>query len=306
MTFDKWELKDFLTINQAVDYLSEKGGQSQDLMNRNRVRGADVLRLALDGRLPLVVDVPTGTEDSEGRSIEAGLWDLPIDQAAKQQIEYEWRLREGSDFSNTDGIEGAWVERGKDRRQLVPESCPGASSAFGRGCILGVRKAALDALLGKEKASNIVTEAKWQEVTITFLSERMMQMKVGKAMLPPKSYEELGFEDRKRNRPIKAWETFQQLAEAEPTRLELPSRKQKTRRMKGGTIREAWKDETGDTDRVAIENRIKEINQKLREVLDRLGYMIPNQPPPIVFNKEHECYEPTPGFRIMVSSVYRE
>ena len=79
MTFDKWELKDFLTINQAVDYLSEKGGQSQDLMNPNRVRVADVLRLALDGRLSVVVDVPTDIEDSEGRSIEAGLWDLPIE-----------------------------------------------------------------------------------------------------------------------------------------------------------------------------------------------------------------------------------
>ena len=79
MTFDKWELKDFLIINQAVDYLSVKGGQSQDLMNPNRVRVADVLRLALDGRLSVVVDVPTDIEDSEGRSIEAGLWDLPIE-----------------------------------------------------------------------------------------------------------------------------------------------------------------------------------------------------------------------------------
>jgi hypothetical protein len=76
--------------------------------------------------------------------------------------------------------------------------------------------------------------------------------------------------------------------------------------MQDGTIREAWKDETGDTERVAIENRIKEINQKLREALDCRGYMIPNKPPPIVLNKEHECYEPTPGFRMMVSSIYRK
>jgi hypothetical protein len=306
MTFDKWELKDFLTIDQAVDYLSVKGGQSQDLINPNRVRGVDVLRLALDGRLPLVVDVPTGTEDSEGRSIEAGLWDLPIEQAAKQQIEYDWRLRDGSDSRNTDGIEGAWVERGKDRRQLEPVRDFGSSSAFGLGCILGVRKEALDALLSQETASNTVIEAEWRDVTITFLSEHNMQMKVGETMLMTTSYEELGFEDRKRDRPIKAWETFRQLAEAEPTRLELPSRKQKTRLMKDGTTREAWKDETGDTERVAIENRIKEINQKLREALDRRGYMIPNKPPPIVLNKEHGCYEPTPGFRMMVSSGYRE
>lgn len=61
MTFDRWAITDFLTIDQAVDYLSEKGGQSQDLMNPNRIRGANVLRAALNGALPLVVDVPTGT-----------------------------------------------------------------------------------------------------------------------------------------------------------------------------------------------------------------------------------------------------
>ena len=142
-------------------------------------------------------------------------------------------------------------------------------------------------------------------MTFRFLSEHTVQIKVHNKELPPTSYVKLGFEDKKRNRPIKAWETFQRLAEAEPTRLELPSRKQKTR-IKKGALEQAWKDETGDTDRVAIENRIKEINQKIREVLDRLGYMIPSRPPPIVLDKNHGCYEPTPGFRMMVSSVYRE
>ena len=61
MTFDKWASKTFLTIREAVDYLSVKSGESQDGLNPNRVRAADVLRSALDGSLPLAVDVPTLT-----------------------------------------------------------------------------------------------------------------------------------------------------------------------------------------------------------------------------------------------------
>ena len=78
MTFDKWASQTFLTIREAVDYLSVKSGESQDGLNPNRILGADVLRSALDGNLRLVVDVQTGTEDGEGRPIEAGLWDLPL------------------------------------------------------------------------------------------------------------------------------------------------------------------------------------------------------------------------------------
>ena len=281
MTFDKWELKDFLTINHAVDYLSEKGGQSQDLMNRNRVRGADVLRLALDGRLPLVVDVPTGTEDSEGRSIEAGLWDLPIDQAAKQQIEYEWRLCDGSDSSNTDGIEGAWVERGKDRRQLEPVRVFGSSSAFGRGCILGVRKEALDALLSQETASNTVIEAEWRDVTITFLSEHKMQMKVGEATLPPQVCEELqnGFWNKHAKKEAKSWETLRSLAE------------------QGGTI------PTEFTERKIIETRMAEIRRNLRAYLADQGIKI-SDANPLPYNKHTRAYTAT--FSIEVGATYCE
>ena len=69
-------------------------------------------------------------------------------------------------------------------------------------------------------------------------------------------------------------------------------------------MEQAWIDETGDTDRVAIQNRIQEINRKLREALDRLGYVIPDKPSPLVFDNENQCYEPTPGFRITVSGRY--
>ena len=55
---------------------------------------------------------------------------------------------------------------------------------------------------------------------------------------------------------------------------------------------------------MAIQNRIKEINRKLRAALDRLGYVIPDKPAPLVFDDENQCYEPTPGFRITVSGRY--
>ena len=37
---------------------------------------ADLLRIALDRGVQFVVDVPTGTQDSQGRPMESGLWDL--------------------------------------------------------------------------------------------------------------------------------------------------------------------------------------------------------------------------------------
>ena len=126
---------EWLTIDQAVNYLSAKSRESQDLMNPNRIRGVDVLRSALDGNLRLVVDVPTGTEDGEGRPIEAGLWDLPLEGAGRQQVEYDWRVRAGLAPSNIDGITGAWLERDGVRRQLVPLSY--SPSALCVGCVWG-------------------------------------------------------------------------------------------------------------------------------------------------------------------------
>jgi len=147
MTFDKWASKTFLTIHEAADYLSVKSGESQDGLNPNRILGADVLRSALDGNLRLVVDVQTGTEDGEGRPIEAGLWDLPLEGAGRQQVEYDWRLYASLSRINMDGIAGAVVERDGVQRQLDPIA--NLPSAIGAGCVLGVRREALDTLLKK-------------------------------------------------------------------------------------------------------------------------------------------------------------
>ena len=149
MNFDKWASKTFLTIDEAVDYLSAKSRESQDLMNPNRIRWADVLRFALDGDLPLVVDVPTGTEDGEGRAIEAGIWDLPLEGAGRQQIEYNWRVRAGLAPSGIVGITGAWLERDGVQRQLEPIVNRDPRRSV-RGACWGVRREALDALLAEK------------------------------------------------------------------------------------------------------------------------------------------------------------
>ena len=147
MRFNKWASQTFLTIREAVDYLSVKSGESQDLLNPNRVGAAHVLRSALDGSLPLVVDVATGTEDGEGRPIAAGLWDLPLEGAGRQQVEYDWRLSASLSQIDMDGIAGAVVEQDGVQHQLDP--MVNLPSAFGAGCVLGVRREALDTLLEK-------------------------------------------------------------------------------------------------------------------------------------------------------------
>ena len=154
MNFDKWAYKTFLTLGEAVDYLSAKSRESQDLMNPNRVRGADVLRFALDGDLPLVVDVPTGTEDGESRPIEAGLWILVMEgergTPARRQIEHDYHVAAHLPEIKLDGVEGVWIARDGDQRQLEPIA--NGPSAIGAGCVLGVRREALDALLEKMPA----------------------------------------------------------------------------------------------------------------------------------------------------------
>ena len=149
MTFDKWAGLEWLpfgdTIGKAVDYLSDKSGESQDGLNPNRIRMADLYLFARQKQLPLVVKVPPGTKDGEGRPIEEGLWDLPMEGAAKQQVEYDYHVRANLPSINMDGITGAWVERKGDRRQLAPKRR--TRSAFSEGCVLAVRREALDALL---------------------------------------------------------------------------------------------------------------------------------------------------------------
>ena len=99
-----------------------------------------------------------------------------------------------------------------------------------------MRKEALDALLSKETASNTVTEAEWRDVTITFLSEHKMQMKVGKAMLAPQTCEELQnvrFWNKRAKKEAKSWEALRSLAEGGRDDSYRVQRAQEYRKMNG-------------------------------------------------------------------------
>ena len=74
MTFDK---TGYLRMDEAARYLSEKRGE--------QVRWTHVLRLALDGKLPLAVEVPVDTQvwgpsNKDGiRPTIEGFWDLILE-----------------------------------------------------------------------------------------------------------------------------------------------------------------------------------------------------------------------------------
>ena len=179
MTFDKWALKPLLRIDEVAQRLSEKAGE--------KVEKADVLSYALHGYLPLALDIATNTKDVEGRPLERGVWDLVMEgeqgNNSKRQVEHDHRLLVNrANKMDLKSLQGAWVSRGDDRRQLDSrwgdwwESPEAPGIAYPRGTMLGVRREALDALaekllnlpsLGDRSKSELVS-ARWEDVTITF------------------------------------------------------------------------------------------------------------------------------------------
>lgn len=312
MTFDK---SGCLTIDEAARYLKDKRGED--------VRWTHVFRLALDGHLPLVVSIPVSTpvvgphtKDGIRPTIE-GFWNLVLEgeqgKHARQWIERLYRgladlppvPRPPSDST------GAWVERDGDRHQLdpycyLPEALAGnvvarrqyqkTNPALPHGCILGARAEAVEALLAKDWASSGSSgpgpiKTKWQHVTATFTSEFDVQLEVGDQSHIV-TYAELGFRNERQDKPNLAWEKFRELAEASPHRIDLPPRKN----------RKDWERETGDKDRVTVQQRVKEIRAALRNALERLGHTIPAETDPLPFDKKHECY--TPAFSIKLTHSY--
>ena len=156
-----WKLREWLTIDEAAQYLSSAIDQ--------RVGRADVLRLALDGKLTLVVHLPPGAVGGvhpDGTDVTArprertgndGLWDLSMDGPGRVQVEHEYHWQANLPYRSVEGIPGAWVERGAVRRQLTPVighsgMWPKASSALCEGAVLGVRTAVLDAFAAQVPA----------------------------------------------------------------------------------------------------------------------------------------------------------
>ena len=127
MTFDKTGLKEYLTIDEAARYLTDKRGED--------VRWTHVFRLALDEHLPLVVEVPVGTKvcgppNKDGICLDIeGVWSLLMEgEQGKYARRWVERLYRGladlppvpRQSHHPDFPEGAWVARDGDRHQLDP------------------------------------------------------------------------------------------------------------------------------------------------------------------------------------------
>ena len=65
MNIDKLALQGWLNMYEAAQYLSQK-------IPKLRTEEHDVLRYALDGHLPLVLNLPTGTNDRQDLELEGG------------------------------------------------------------------------------------------------------------------------------------------------------------------------------------------------------------------------------------------
>jgi hypothetical protein len=307
MTFDKTE---YLTIDEAARYLKEKRGED--------VRWTHVFRLALDGHLPLVVRIPVSTpvwgpsnKDGIKPTIE-GVWGLVMEgdqgKHARRWIE---RLYRGlADLPPVPRLpsesDGAWVERDGDRHKLDPycylpqaladnvvalDQYQKTNPALPHGCILGARAEAVEALLAKDWASSEPIKTEWKDVTITFTSEFQVQLLVGDQSHVV-TYADLGFRNERHDKPNLAWEKFRALAEANPHRLDLAPKKDQ----------KSWERETGDKERVTIQQRVKEIRANLQNALKRMGYTIPAKTDPLPYDKEHDCYTPT--FSIKLTHSY--
>ena len=102
-------------LEEAAVCLSDRAGV--------KIHRHDLLGAAFTTRLPLVVCVPSGTKDSEGRPIDEGLWDLLLEgswgQQARQQFAHE--------ISSVDSIAKRRWHVGRERRKTSPTATSGLS-----------------------------------------------------------------------------------------------------------------------------------------------------------------------------------
>ena len=92
MTSDLWELRAWLTLKEAAEYLSSKTGLDVDESN--------ILRLALDGKLQLslnflkpieAIQYREGAELEEHRTQIEGIWDLLVQGPVRLELENRYR-----------------------------------------------------------------------------------------------------------------------------------------------------------------------------------------------------------------------
>ncbi len=286
-------------LEEAAVCLSDRAGV--------KIHRHDLLGAAFTTRLPLVVCVPSGTKDSEGRPIDEGLWDLLLEGSWGQQARQQF-AHEISSVDSIANVDGMWVEKGGKRRQLRPAGYPDTRhGVIPDECVLGVLETVLDDFSEKLKhklpprlfkesptppaPKSELVSARWEDVTITFTSEFQVQILVGDKSHVV-TYADLGFRDERQDKPTLAWEKFRELAEAKSQRIDLPQKKD----------RKSWERETGDKERVTIQQRVKEIRTTLQAYFKREGYEIPSKTDPLPHDKKHNCYTPT--FSIKLTHSY--
>jgi hypothetical protein len=159
---DLWKLREWLEVGDAAEYLTVELGSP--------VSVADVLRMGLEGRLELSVDLPAGADakcwdgvpppaEPRRRRID-GLWTLSMIGAGRLQVEHDYRYLRGLPFIEMDGKTGAFVERTGLRCQLpAAQGYTGltvrTNSAIPHDSMIVVTRAALDAFVASRAADRL-------------------------------------------------------------------------------------------------------------------------------------------------------
>ena len=158
---DFLKLRSWLALREAAGYIAE--GLASELS------GVTVLRLCLDGYLPLSLYLPVdtkateyraggaGTEAPKGTRIE-GLWDVFMDSIARKQLEHDYEWTANRNFIDIGEIGGATVQSGAYRFRLEPQqSRSGLSTrprcAFPEGSVPAIRTAALETFIASRRKS---------------------------------------------------------------------------------------------------------------------------------------------------------
>ena len=150
------KLREWLTLKEAASELSTALSEDVD--------ASEVLRLVLDGHLQLSIYLPAKTtarcrkRDDDApdapwtrRTID-GVWDVPMVDSAKSQIEQDYQFQRASLYVPKDAPVGALVEQDDLVCQVPPDRgesglSPRPESEFPQGSVLVVRRPALEAFI---------------------------------------------------------------------------------------------------------------------------------------------------------------
>jgi hypothetical protein len=154
-----WELREWLTIGDAAEYLTSKRG--------HRVTRADLFQLALDGHLRMAVNLPTAvlakSMDGSGTRRIDGVWDLKVEGASGIQLLHEIHHLRGLGYVSVEGQGGAVVTRGEQVCELPPDRgatglSPRPPSTLPADAALVFRMSALRAFVGQHAMPHVSTD----------------------------------------------------------------------------------------------------------------------------------------------------